>query len=79
MNGTRQGLGVVHLSNGSNYYKSCLKWHTSLNITPEAVHQKGLDEVHRIADEMKKVNELILVNNFHSAKYFHIFQQNRFI
>ena len=55
MPNTRKGLGVSHLVNGSDYYKACLKWHTSLDISPEEVHQKGLNEVDRIAKEMEKV------------------------
>ena len=55
MPNTRQGLGVSSLPNGAEYYKACLKWHTSLDITPEEVHQKGLAEVDRIAKEMEKV------------------------
>ena len=57
MSHTRPGLGVSHLANGSDYYKTCLKWHTSLDITPEEVHKKGLEEVDRIAKEMKQVNK----------------------
>ena len=52
---TRQGLGVGHVANGLEYYKSCLKWHTSLNLSPEEVHQIGLDEVQRISKNMKAV------------------------
>ena len=55
MPNTRQGLGVSYLPDGAEYYKACLKWHTSLDITPEEVHQKGLDEVDRIAKEIEKV------------------------
>ena len=57
MPNTRQGLGVAHLVNGSDYYQACLQWHTSLNITPAEVHQKGLDEVDRISKLMKLVRE----------------------
>ena len=55
MPNTRKGLGVSFLTSGSDYYKACLKWHTSLDITPEEVHQKGLNEVDRIAKGMEKV------------------------
>ena len=55
MPSTRKGLGIGHFTNGTEYYKACLKWHTSLDITPEEVHQKGLDEVGRISKEIKTV------------------------
>ena len=65
MPSTRKGLGIGHLNNGTEYYKACLKWHTSLDITPEEVHQKGLDEVGRISKEIKTVSTpyLLLKDN----------------
>ena len=65
MPSTRKGLGIGHLTNGTEYYKACLKWHTSLDITPEEVHQKGLDEVDRISNEIKTVGTpyLLLKDN----------------
>ncbi|XP_050415177.2 uncharacterized protein LOC126829397 isoform X2 [Patella vulgata] len=55
MPATRQGYGVANLHKGREFYQACLKWHLSLDLTPEEVHQKGLDEVKRISEEMKKI------------------------
>ncbi|XP_050415173.2 uncharacterized protein LOC126829395 isoform X1 [Patella vulgata] len=55
MPATRQGYGVVNLHKGREFYQACLKWYLSLDLTPEEVHQKGLDEVKRISDEMKRI------------------------
>lgn len=41
--------------NGSEYYRACLKWHLSFDMTPEEVHRTGLEEVERIHKEMKLV------------------------
>ncbi|XP_052104440.1 uncharacterized protein LOC127737626 [Mytilus californianus] len=51
----RDSYGVSGWNNGSDYYKSVLQWHLSLPLTPDEVHQKGLDEVDRISKQMKKI------------------------
>ena len=43
------------MTNGEEYYRNALKWHLSVNITPEEVHDIGLAEVSRIRIEMEKV------------------------
>ena len=44
---------------GPEFYKACLAFHTSTNLTAEEIHQKGLDEVERIEEEMREiVNEM---------------------
>lgn len=52
---TRAQYGVNSLVNGSEYYRACLKWHLSFDMTPEEVHRTGLEEVERIHGEMKLV------------------------
>lgn len=52
---TRSGYGVNSLPNGKEYYKACLKWHLSVDISPEEIHATGLREVARINTEMVKV------------------------
>ena len=56
MKKTRAGIGVSSLPDGDNYYRAALKWHLSLDMDPEEVHQKGLSEVARIKTAMEKVN-----------------------
>ena len=58
MTHSRAGIGWSYLAGGSEYYRACLKWHTSLDITPEEVHTKGLAEVKRISGLMKTVRFL---------------------
>lgn len=40
--------GVWKLPEGDEYYKFCLKNHTTTDLTPEEIHQMGLKEVDRI-------------------------------
>jgi uncharacterized protein (DUF885 family) len=44
--------GVWKLADGDEYYKYCLRYYTTTDMTPEAVHQLGLKEVKRIQDEI---------------------------
>ena len=51
--------GVWKLPDGDEYYKVCLKSHTTTDLTPEEIHQIGIKEVKRIQDEMMGMfNEL---------------------
>ncbi|OWF47191.1 uncharacterized protein LOC110454710 isoform X1 [Mizuhopecten yessoensis] len=52
---TRPQTSVKSLRNGVDYYRACLKWHTSLDVSPEYVHNLGLQEVNRIYGNMQKV------------------------
>ncbi|ESP00691.1 hypothetical protein LOTGIDRAFT_157981 [Lottia gigantea] len=52
---TRQSYGVDGWRDGQDYYKACLKWHLTTDMTPREVHQKGLEEVKRIKEEMFKI------------------------
>lgn len=44
--------GVWKLPEGDQYYAYALKQHTTTDLTPEQIHQMGLDEVARIQQEM---------------------------
>lgn len=50
---SRPGDGVNRLPDGAAYYAERLRFHTTTAITPEQVHQLGLDEVARIHGEMR--------------------------
>jgi uncharacterized protein (DUF885 family) len=47
--------GVDSIPGGKEFYSQCLKWHTSLDVTPHQVHDLGLAEVKRIRKEMQRV------------------------
>ena len=40
---------------GKQFYKQCLKFHTSTNMTEEEIHNLGLEEVDRIEKEMMDI------------------------
>ena len=52
---TRKAIGVSTTPNGRAYYQSRIDYFTTLPLSPEIIHQKGLDEVARIKKEMEKV------------------------
>ncbi len=47
--------GVWHLPDGEAYYAFLLRQHTTTDLTPEAVHDLGLDEVNRLTEEVRAV------------------------
>jgi len=51
----RDTVGYCHLPNGKAWYKRLAKYHTTTDLSPEAIHQIGLDELKRIHAEMVKI------------------------
>ncbi|RUO59726.1 DUF885 domain-containing protein [Pseudidiomarina marina] len=54
---SRDSVGASELPNGSEYYQNRIKHYTTLDLTPEEIHQRGLAEVERIRNEMAVVIE----------------------
>jgi len=52
-------FGVWSLPNGAAYYANALKRITTTDMTPDQIHQLGLDEVARIQDEMRGIMEQV--------------------
>ena len=52
---TRTTIGVSETPNGDDYYQNRIRYYTTLDITADAVHNKGLEEVARIKSEMEKI------------------------
>lgn len=53
----RQSIGISEVPQGRELYRTLVRYHTTLDTTPEAIHQRGLDEVQRIRAEMDEVIE----------------------
>jgi uncharacterized protein (DUF885 family) len=53
--GARQSIAASNLPDGHAFYDQCIRYHTTLDLTPEQVHQIGLQEVQRIHEEMDAV------------------------
>lgn len=50
--GARQALACSDLPGGDVYYRAKIREYTTLDLTPEEIHQFGLDEVAQISDRM---------------------------
>ena len=59
MPNTRKTIGAKYLPDGDNYYRYLVKYYTTLDVTPEEVHETGLREVARIRQEMEAVMEKV--------------------
>ena len=47
-------VGMCHLPGGENFYREAVRVHTASDWSPERLHEIGLDEVQRLADDMAK-------------------------
>lgn len=55
MPNARQTLGIKDVPNGADYYKYLVRYYTTLDITPEEVHELGLSEMARIKAAMEEI------------------------
>ncbi|WAR12735.1 hypothetical protein MAR_026915 [Mya arenaria] len=51
----RTTLGVLGLPRGKEYYRACLKWQLSTDITPQEIHDLGLERVNITYMEMENI------------------------
>ena len=51
----RTTIAASALPNGREYYRWCVRHHTTLELTAEEIHQIGLSEVKRIRSEMDEI------------------------
>ena len=51
----RDGVGIMYMRGGDQYYRYLVKSTTTLDMTPDEIHRLGLSEVARIRTEMEKV------------------------
>ena len=51
----RQTAGIGTTSEAREYYRALVRYFTTLDLSPDEVHQIGLDEVTRIRSEMDKI------------------------
>ena len=57
--GARESVGLSALPDGEAWYAYMVRLRTTTDMTPEQIHQVGLDEVARIHDEMRGVMETV--------------------
>lgn len=53
--GARDSIAATDLPDGDAYYQNRLEYYTTLKMTPQQVHEIGLQEVARIRKEMQQV------------------------
>lgn len=51
--------GIMYVPRGSEAYTRLIRLHTSLNLTPEELHETGLKEVAKINNEMEELGEKV--------------------
>ncbi len=51
----RDTVGISHLPDGSKWYRRMALYHTTTNLSPQEIHQIGLDELKRIHADMRKI------------------------
>jgi len=51
----RDTVSAAALPDGADYYKYLVRWETTTSMTPEQIHQVGLDQVKQIRGEMNDV------------------------
>ncbi len=59
---TRTSIGVSEIPNGKAFYQSRIDFYTTLKMTPESIHKKGLEEVARIKKQMESIIEEVQFN-----------------
>jgi uncharacterized protein (DUF885 family) len=50
-----KGVGLSQYPGGNDFYQWLVRVHTTLDVTPQEVHERGLAEVARVETEMAKV------------------------
>ena len=53
----RENIAIASVPDGEAYYEHRVRHYTTLDLTPEEVHQTGVEEVERIREEMYEVIE----------------------
>ncbi len=53
----RETVGISDVPGGREYYRALVRYHTTMDTTPEEIHQRGKAEVERIRAEMDEVIE----------------------
>jgi uncharacterized protein (DUF885 family) len=52
--------GIMHVDGGTDLYLRLIRVHTSLDLSPEAIHRTGLAEVERLNDELRGLGDKVL-------------------
>lgn len=53
----RPNIGATSLPKGQEFYRACLAFHTSTDLSAQSIHQMGIEEVARIEAEMCRIKD----------------------
>tara|TARA_A200000113_G_scaffold218602_1_gene226326 strand:- start:8443 stop:10218 length:1776 start_codon:yes stop_codon:yes gene_type:complete len=56
---SRAGIGIKEVPNGREWYEYLARYHTTTDLTPDEIHEIGLQEVARIRSEMEDVMDSV--------------------
>lgn len=56
---SRAGIGIKEVPNGREWYEYLARYHTTTDLTPDEIHEIGLQEVARIRFEMEDVMDSV--------------------
>jgi len=56
---SRTGIGIKEVPNGREWYEYLARYHTTTDLTPDEIHEIGLQEVARIRSEMEDVMDSV--------------------
>ena len=68
----RAGVGLMYMKGGPALYRQLVQSSTTLPLTPEEIHQTGLDEVARITGEMDKIRRQVRFNGSLARFFDHL-------
>lgn len=74
----RATIGASALPKGRDYYRYCVRKFTTLDMTPEEVHQRGLAEVARIREEMDAIIKQVEFDGDFAAFVEHLRSESKF-
>ena len=52
---SRSSIGISDVPGGKEYYEYLARFYTTTNLTPDQIHEIGLDEIKRIRSEMRAI------------------------
>jgi uncharacterized protein (DUF885 family) len=74
----REGVGMMHLPEGRDWYAHNVRVQTTTELDPEAIHQFGLAEVERILGEMNAVRVQVGFEGDLPAFFKHLQEDEQF-
>jgi len=72
-----ENVGIGQYTGGEQVYLELVKDHTTLNLTPREVHERGVERMARVQESMRKIREELNIAGDHKAFVAHLNQDPR--